>query len=258
MRPSIVTGAVWLLRAVGLAYVVSGFVLLLGSDGVPERVRAGLAEAGVDLRVYNDLMSGLAEAMPIAAGFITAIVGLVFLLVGRLLAGTRSGMAIVAMVLGGLAALAGLGATGLALNPSPAGWFSLSAWSSGRTGVHQYSARLTEVYSPAYQVVLMLLGLIAMFAGGAVVGCLLTPSARAYSQSLAPAVAARVPMPPVLSAPPMPAARSALDFDVAAALNAAQHKLEQGELSAAQYAQIRDRLLQDAAAAPPTPPGRPE
>jgi hypothetical protein len=242
MRPSTVTRAVWLLRIVGLTYLATAFVLLIGAGGVPGAVRAGIADAGVDPRAYP-VVEGFAVAMPIVAALVTAVIGFGFLLVGRLARSGRSGVHVAAVVLTLLAAIGGLLMYGLAGSPILGAFFYVSAWSNlPDSGPHTYSSRLTDLYDPGLRTANLVLGLIAMIAAAVGFGLLMTRSSREWFQG-PPAAAA-----PPMWVPPQTAAPSAPAPDLAAALSVLQRKHERGELSDAEYAQTRELLLRDGAA----------
>lgn len=245
MRPSTVTRAIGLLRTIGLAYLLGAVALLGGAGAVPGRVRAEIAEAGVDPRAY-EVVKGLAGSLPIGAALFTAVIGFVFLLTGRLIAGGRPGVHIAGLVLCGLAVVLGLATVAFAGTPVPAGWFSITAWSSGPDGMHVFASRLTDLYAPGFQIAILILGVIGVIAAAGAFGLLLGQASRAYFR-VAPAVPVAVG-PPMLVPQPR-AVPSAPGPELAAALNVLRRKRERGELSDEDYAQARDRLLRDGGAA---------
>lgn len=252
MRPSTVTVGLVLLRAVGLAYIADVFVLVSGIGGVPDNLRAQLAEAGVDATLV-DMMKPLTTGMTIFAAIVTAAIGFGFLLLARFARPGRSGIHVTTLVATGLAAVGGLGLVSIAGTPVPAGYLTITASSAvGPNRFRGYAGRLTDLYDPGYRTANLIVGLIAVALAAAAFVFLIRPTSRAYFPGpragvpLMPGLP--VPMPAMPTAAPIPEQAPSEDLselgpELAAELTAVRRRHEQGEISDAQYSAELDRLL---------------
>lgn len=258
-RPAGVTTAMWLMVAVATAYFVDAVMIMAGSAEYPDRVRAAMADSGVDPQAWN-LLSGIAGALPVVVaglGIVSAAVVLLLALavgrgafVGRILTWIAVGFALLCNV-------CGLGSTG---TPAFSSVAYLNAYSRDRSGVHTFAQRLPEGYPDWYfysSLALFGFGMLAMIA---VAVLLALPPANAYFRRAPRLPAAHLGYPAGHPAPgqpaahfpgtPVPAAQVPAAESAAAltpeqraeSLSTLEHRRERGELTDEQYAAERARL----------------
>ncbi|MFD0593094.1 hypothetical protein ACFQZ4_11540 [Catellatospora coxensis] len=210
----------------------------------PARVRAAMAESGVDPRAW-DFVSGLTSALPVvSAGFGVVAAAVVLLLalavgrgafVGRILTWIAVGFALLCNV-------CGLGSAG---TPAFSSVGYLTAYSRDSSGIHTFAQRLPQGYPDWY-----FYGSLALFGFGmlaliAVAVLLALPPANAYFRRAPRVLAApygyAAPGHPAQQFPAAPPASPTFE-QRAEALATLERRRERGELTDDQYAAERARL----------------
>jgi hypothetical protein len=230
-----------LMTAAGVAYLVDGIAVLAAADAYPGRVRTAVAASGVSPDVF-ELLKPIVTALPYVMAMSTAVVALCLLaLAGAVYAGRPVGR-ILAWIAIGFFVTGHLYALSLSGTPSYSGIAVVSAFSGNESGTRTFAHSLFTDYPPLYRYVSFGLATFAMVALIAVVALLAQRSASGYIRAARTAPKATSPDDPQRFAEALAAESGATEAQLAALTRLVRQYLD-GELSDADFAEARRRLL---------------